>query len=142
VVWSEVRRRLRLRLEAPGKLSSRVDLVSGGPLPRPIDELEYPLGGGLRVGCDGAAGELAVAAPEVLSGSVDGRGVSLTLLRSPFVAHHEPTPPDSRPDQFATDQGTHEIELLICPAWTGGAGELEKLANEMRMPPMVWDVTG
>jgi alpha-mannosidase len=142
VVWSEVRRRLRLRLEAPGKLATRVDLVSGGPLPRPIDDLEYPLSGGLLLGSPSDAEELAVAAPEVLSGSVDARGASLTLLRSPYVAHHEPTPPDSRTDQFATDQGTHEFELLICPAWAGGTKALEKLASEMRMPPIVWDVTG
>jgi hypothetical protein len=50
VVWSEVRRMLRLRVAAPVKLQKRLDLVSGGPLERPLDGQEYPLNGALVVG--------------------------------------------------------------------------------------------
>jgi len=140
IVWSAVRKRLRLRLASPEPLAARTDLVSGGPLDRPVDGLEYPLGGGLLVG-DGAA-RLAVVAPEVFSASVDSQGVSLTLLRSPYVAHHDPFPADGRPDQPVTDQGSHELDLLVWPACDADAGAIQRLAADMQSPPIVWDLTG
>jgi alpha-mannosidase len=140
VVWAQVRRRLRLRLACPAAVERRTDLVSGGPLARPIDGREYPLSGGLIAG--GGARSLAVLAPEVFSAAVDREGVSLSLLRSPYAAHHDPAPPDARPDQPATDQGTHVLEVGL---WPDCGWDLEPVARRVRaawMPPIVWEMTG
>ena len=191
VVWAETRRLLRLRLAAPGKLEKRIDLVSGGPLARPLDGEEYPLNGALVVsgegatGCSqpvrssrrqagntackqavapGAAGEavapgtagqdrprpaahgpwhtIAVISPEVFSVSADPAGVSLTLLRSPYVAHHDPYPAAKRPDHPVTDQGLHEFEVLVAPVAAPDLAEPACLARRMLMPPITWDLSG
>ena len=140
VVWGEVRRRLVLTVEPPSRIVERTDLVSGGPLRRPLDGLEYPLGGGMLLATE--CGPAGIVAPEVFSASVDERCARLTLLRSPYAAHHDPFPAGARPDQPATDQGTHEFELVIRPGCDGGIGAVERLARQMQMPPIVWDLTG
>jgi len=153
VVWAEVQRLLRLRLAAPGKLDKRIDLVSGGPLPRPLDGEEYPLSGALAVestaGQDGPSPTslapwhaVSIVAPEVFSVSADAEGVSLTLLRSPYVAHHDPYPAAKRPDQPVTDQGLHEFDILLAPAAALDLAEPARLARRMLMPPVTWDLTG
>jgi alpha-mannosidase len=140
VVWSQVRQLLRLRLAAPCGIEKRLDLVSGGPLERPLDGLEYPLSGALVVG--GPDCSMAIAAPEVFSVAVDRGGASLTLLRSPFSSHHDPQPADERPDHHVTDQGWHEFDLVLKPSVPLDLAEPSRLAREMLMPPIVWDLTG
>jgi alpha-mannosidase len=175
VVWAEVQRLLRLRVAAPAKLENRTDLVSGGPLARPLDGREYPLNGALVVGCAGAADRpqhaslgprqsgnaarpglgaapaaagqdrqchLAIVAPEVFSVSADPQGVSLTLLRSPYVAHHDPYPAARRPDHPVTDQGLHEFEVVMAPSAAMDMAEAARLARQMLMPPVTWDLAG
>jgi hypothetical protein len=117
-----------------------VDLVSGGPVSRPADGEEYPLNGGLHVAT--AADRLAVIAPEVFSANVEPDAINLTLIRSPFVAQHRPTPIASRPWQPATDQGRHEFDLVLAPGFVGAPNELERAARQMLAPPLVWDLTG
>jgi len=140
VVWAQARQLLRLRLDAPEEIAERTDLVSGGPLVRPTDGLEYPLGGGMMA----TAGKekLALVSPEIFSASVDPGGISLTLLRSPHAAHHEPVSPQQRPDATVTDQGAHLFDLLIWPNCHGEVEDLAALARQMMMPPICWDLTG
>jgi alpha-mannosidase len=82
------------------------------------------------------------AAPEVFSAGADEAGVSLTLLRSPYAAHHDPFPAGARPDQPVTDQGSHEFELLFWAACDADSRAVERLARRMQHPPIVWDLTG
>ena len=138
IVWAEAQRMLRLRLVG-GEVSGRVDLVSGGPLARPIDGREYPIAGGLCVGA-GPAG-LSLVAPEVFSASVDEGGIALTLIRSPYVAHHDPFPHERRPDQPVTDQGRHEIEVILRPGAPDAAWAARQVRRELA-GPIVFDVTG
>jgi alpha-mannosidase len=146
VVWAEAQRLLRLRLAAPAKLEKRTDLVSGGPLARALDGQEYPLNGALAVG--GTAGQgrprhtMAIIAPEVFSVSADAEGVSLTLLRSPYVAHHDPYPAANRPDHPLTDQGLHEFEIVLSPGGALDLTDAARLARQMLMPPVTWDLAG
>jgi alpha-mannosidase len=146
VVWGEAQRLLRLRLAAPAKLDRRIDLVSGGPLARPLDSQEYPLNGALVVGDtarqDRPCHTMAVIAPEVFSVSADAEGVSLTLLRSPYVAHHDPYPAANRPDHPLTDQGLHEFDIILAPGAALDLAEPARLARQMLMPPVTWDLTG
>ena len=145
VVWAEVQRRLRLRVAAPAKLERRIDLVSGGPLVRPLDGAEFPLGGGMVLGTSrGAPAQhtLAVVAPEVFSVSADSGGASLTLLRSPYAAHHDPYTVQARPDYYVTDQGWHDFDLVLWPGCAMDPAGPAHLARQMFMPPLAWDLTG
>jgi alpha-mannosidase len=166
VVWAEVQRLLRLRLAAPAKLDRRIDLVSGGPLVRAIDAEEYPLNGAIVVGAGATAcpqpvapnqrqarntpcrqavapgTSMAAIAPEVFSVSADAQGVSLTLLRSPYVAHHDPYPAANRPDHPLTDQGLHEFDIILSPGAALDLAEPARLVRQMLMPPVTWDLTG
>jgi alpha-mannosidase len=139
VTWGEARRILRLRVDAPERITRRTDLVAGGALSRPVDGLEYPLNGGLRVTT--GAGPLGVTAPEVFSVSVDPAGISLTLLRSPYAAHHDPAPADLVPDHPVCDQGEHEFDIVFRPGdVTTEALSLQR--DRLLRPPVVWDLTG
>ncbi|OPZ27245.1 MAG: Mannosylglycerate hydrolase [Lentisphaerae bacterium ADurb.BinA184] len=141
VTWAQPQQLLRLRLEAAAAITERRDLVAGGPLARPLDRREYPLGGGLAVRtADGAA--LAVVAPEVFSVSVTPDSVNLTLLRSPHVAHHDPTPAASLPDQPVTDQGWHDFDIRLILGPEATVATAARLARAMLMPPIIWDLTG
>jgi alpha-mannosidase len=140
VVWAQARQMLRLHVVPPGAIRQRTDLVSGGPLERPLDGLEYPLNGGMVVGAE--ADRLAIVAPEVFSVSADTHAVDLTLLRSPYVAHHDPTPAARRPDHPVTDQGYHEFDLAFWPNCPPGTEGVARLARGMIMPPIAWDLTG
>ena len=147
VVWAEVQRLLRLRVAAPATLGQRVDLVSGGPLARPLNGLEYPLNGAMVVAAGapdqgGTPASLAVIAPEVFSVSADPQGLSLTLLRSPYAAHHDPFPAAQRPDHPVTDQGLHEFDILLAPGAPLDLSGPSRLAREMLAPPIVWDLAG
>jgi hypothetical protein len=140
VQWSEARRLLRLRLQAPAPIDSRTDLVSGGPLGRPLNGAEYPLGGGLLMRT--AAGCLTVAAPEVFSAGADESSCWLTLLRSPFVAHHAPSVPQERQDHPVTDLGWHAFDLMIEAGDETSAGRLAELADRMSFPLETFDLVG
>ena len=140
VVWSQVRQLLRLRLCAPEDISERTDLISGGPQTRDLDGLEYPLAGGMFL--KAGNNSLGVVAPGVFSVSVDRQSVNLTLLRSPYIAHHDPTPAERRPDCPVADQGRHDFDLILWPDGPSGIEELVPFVRAMMMPPVVWDITG
>jgi len=141
VIWPHPRQMLRMRLNAPARLAGRTDLVSGGALGRPLDGAEYPLTGGVFVDA-GKSGSLGIAAPEIFSCSADERGVWLTLLRSPYSAHHDPADPAARPDHPATDLGRHEFEICAGLNPPGGVADIAQWAGGMAMPPEIWDLTG
>jgi alpha-mannosidase len=140
VVWAQIRQLLRLRIYTPDVFCKRIDLVSGGFLNRPINGAEFPVSGALIV--NSKSGRTAIIAPEIFSGSVDSHNVNLTLLRSPYTAHDALAPAEMRPDQLVTDQGTHEFELLFYPNCGDQMDQIERLAREMEMPPITWDLTG
>ena len=129
-----------MRLSCGREIRRRMDLVAGGPLERDPDGREYPLNGALAVETD--AGGLAVVAPEVFSVSVDRNGISLTLLRSPHMAHHDPMPAEARPDQPVTDQGHHRFDLILQPGAAFDLAGPARQAGHMLAGPLVWDLTG
>jgi hypothetical protein len=96
----------------------------------------------------GAAGKgspgktLAIIAPEVFSVSADPEGVSLTLIRSPFAAWHDPYPATERPDYPVTDQGRHEFDLILWPGCPADLAGPTRLVRQMLAPPITWDLTG
>lgn len=138
IVWSQVQQLLQLRINAPDRVVKHVDLVSGGPLDRKPDDVERPVNGGLIL--ETQAGRLGIVAPELFSLSVDRKGTSLTLIRSPYICHHDPT--GFRPDQPVTDQGQHFIDIDLYPNFEGDANRLANLSRQALMQPLVWDLTG
>jgi alpha-mannosidase len=149
LVWSQVQQLLQLRLAAPAQVTKHVCLVSGGPLDRKPDSVERPLNGGLILetksvlAADGtsACSRLGVVCPDIFSLSTDRKGTSLTLVRSPYICHHDPNP-TPRPDQPLTDQGQHYFDIDLYPNFDGDAAKLANLARQADMPPFVWDLTG
>ncbi len=137
VVWAQAQQRLRLRIDLPANISARTDWVSGGPIPRNLDGREYPWAGASLL--QSSAGSLGIVAPDVTSISAEGTSVNLTLLRSPFVAHHDPMTANT-PDHPVTDQGTHIFDVVIYP--DAKTADLETLSRQLTCPMMVWDLTG
>lgn len=137
VVWAQTQQRLRLCINLPGEISARTDWVSGGPLPRQTDGREYPWAGMSLLESD--RGALGIVAPDVTSLAVEGKSVNLTLIRSPYVAHHDPAVVTT-PDHPVTDQGTHVFDVILYP--NADAARLETLFQQLTCPPMAWDLTG
>ena len=100
----------------------------------------WQLVGGIVVSSESS--RTAVIAPEIFSGSVDSHSVNLTLLRSPYMAHHDPAPAEMRPDQPVADQGNHEFDIFVYPDCDVEIDQIEQLAKEIKMPPITWDLTG
>jgi len=138
VVWAQGRQLLRLTMKAPSKITGRSDMVSGGVLPRMIDSREYPVGGGLAVKC--LDSKLAVICPDVFSGSVNDSEIALTLIRSPYVAHHAPADPAKYPEKPMCDQGRADFEMVL--SFDKDIDDLAKLADQVGSTPIVWDLTG
>ena len=139
VVWSQVQQLLQLRLAAPDRVVKHIDLISGGPFDRKPDGIERPINGGLIL--ETKSGRLGIVAPELFSLSVDRKGASLTLVRSPYICHHDPNP-TPRPDQPLTDQGQHFFDIDLYPNFDGDGAKLANLARQALMQPYVWDLTG
>ena len=138
VVWAQCRQLLRLVIKAPSKITGRSDVVSGGILNRAIDGREYPLAGGLAVKC--LNNELTVLCPDVFSGSVDDGKIALTLIRSPYAAHHDPADPAKNPGKPVCDQGSASFELVL--SFDKGIEDLVGSVDQMNSGPIVWDLTG
>jgi len=105
-----------------------------------VDSLEYPLTGGLLVRA--RQSRLALSAPTVFSGSVQPDGVNLTLLRSPFAAHHDPFPAANHVDEPVCDQGVHHLEIRFRVAPDATIDQVAETSHFMLSPPLVWDLTG
>ena len=138
VVWAQSRQLLRLIMKAPSKITGRSDVVSGGILNRAIDGREYPLTGGMAVKC--LDGEFTVICPDVFSGSVDDSKIALTLIRSPYTAHHDPADPAKCPERAVCDQGSANFELVL--SFDKDIADLAELVNQLNSKPIVWDLTG
>jgi hypothetical protein len=80
--------------------------------------------------------------PRVFSVSVDNDAVNLTLLRSPYVAHHDPAPAGLPADSLVCDQGTHVFEIELRTAPDTDVADVACRTREMLAPPLVWDLTG
>jgi hypothetical protein len=125
---------------ARGPIVRRTDRVSGGWIDRPISEREFPFAGGTIAAT--AADSLAVVAPEIFSLKVDTSAIGLLLVRSPFQAHHDPTPAAWRPDYPVTDQGQHEFEMRLWPNVPLDVEPVDRVIEQMLQPPIVFDLTG
>ncbi len=112
--WNQRQKLLKFCIRPAFPILCREDGCPGGSLERGLDGEEYPM---YRFVClKGTNRMLAVVSSDVFSCDVQPDGLlRLTLLRSPFYAHHDPTPIPEREFAAVTDQGEHEYEIVILP---------------------------
>ncbi len=115
--WRGLRQLVKLELQPAFEVVRRLDGVTGGELERPLDGEEYPFFEYTRLrSADGR--ELAVVSRDLFSCDVQPDGtLRLTLLRSPYYAHHDPKEVGPDEDYPVVDQGIQEyrITLLLQP---------------------------
>ena len=108
------RRILKMCLKPAFKVVKRIDGVSGGMIERALDGREYPVFNVIQLfGADGTSA--AIVSKDVFACDVQPDGtVRLTLLRTPFAAHHAPSEVPAVQARHALDQRlmTYGITLL------------------------------
>lgn len=113
LVWRTPRRIVKLCLDPGFSVLRRMDGIPGGTLRRALDGEEYPI----RIFCrlEGNGGRsLAAISADVFACDVQPNGLlRLTLLRTPFFAHHDPATPAQTDLSPVTDLGEHFYDVAI-----------------------------
>ena len=132
--WIRPREILKLSLKPAFHVVRRVDSVPGGDIGRNLDGEEFPVYRAVRLlGANGE--EMAVLSDDVFSCDVRPDGtLRLTLLRTPFFAHHDPTKVPERTLAPVTDVGVHDFRITVLrnPSATVLAREKALLGNPLR----------
>lgn len=110
VNWRELHKVLKLTLPLSGSPVDRTDGIPGGALKRPNNGREVPI-------CDWTLwgkerDTRAVVSPDVYALDATPARLRLTLLRSPWLAHHDPRR-DIPPGARVADQGEHFFRFRI-----------------------------
>jgi alpha-mannosidase len=140
VDWRASNLLLKLALRLDAAVVGRTDGVLGGALRRDLEARERPLrdytllrlAGGARVG---------VVCPDVYALDLDDGHARLTLLRSPFMAHHDPVVAEDHPRRVLADQGRHHFRFQFLSGADLTVEELERRALMMQRPPLVAEGT-
>ncbi|MDR3708347.1 MAG: glycoside hydrolase family 38 C-terminal domain-containing protein [Capsulimonadaceae bacterium] len=132
VHWLEKHRILKLTVPLPQAASSRVDGVAGGDLSRENDGKECSLRDFTSMP------DLGIVCPDVYGMDADRVRLRMTLLRSPAMAHHDPTS-STFPRAVISDQGVHTFRFRF---YAGAKpGDLDKAALAWQRPPVTADLT-
>lgn len=111
LTWSGKRRIVKLCFRPAFPVVSRRDGVIGGAVSRATDGKEYPFRlWSMLCAADGRAVVAVAKEPTSLDVQPDGT-MRLTLLRSPWYAHHAPYQPSAGNDYPLTEQGEQEFLL-------------------------------
>ncbi len=137
ITWNDHAKAVKLIIPPPFRVTKRFDGCPGGMVERPCDGKEYPLFNYTSV-MDGTRA-LAVVSRDIFGVDVTPDGsIGLTLLRSPFFAHHTPysvTPEDCYP---VTDHGVHDYEIALVSFDGRSFAAVESEVARQRQP--VWMV--
>jgi alpha-mannosidase len=134
VHWAERQKLLKLVWPLADAPESRLDGIPGSSLQRGNDGREYPLRDWTL--CGGAG----VVCPDCFALDALPRRLRLTLLRSPYVTHHDPRGVD-RPDAAVTDQGVHSFHFRFYLGEAATAQRLEAHALALNRPPLCAELT-
>jgi len=140
VHWHARHQVLKLILPFSQDIEDRIDGVLDGTLNRGQERRERPirdltlvrLKSGLRVG---------VVCPDVFAVDAHERALRLTLLRSPFMAHHHPSHPATPPHAVLADQGPHTFRFEFMAGGGLDVSFLESRALALHRPPLMSDWT-
>lgn len=114
VNWSGFRQIVKLIIKPAFNVKKRVDGIPGGKLERPLDGKEYPIHNFIAI--SGHNISMAVVSRDIFAADVQPDGsIRLTLLRSPYFAHHDPFIIEQGCNHPVCDQGIHEYEISIMP---------------------------
>lgn len=140
VHWHARHRLLKMTIPFECAIDRRVDGVMDGMLDRGRQEAERPirdfvlvkLGSGMRIG---------IVCPDIFAVDADAQSIRLTLLRSPFMAHHHPSHPATPPHGMVADQGMHEFRFEFLADRELKPEQLERRAFMLHRPPLASDWT-
>ena len=137
--WRQRHRALKWVVDLPAPAVARRDGMPGGWVARALDGAERPLRDAtLLTLADGRS--LGVACPDAFALDATAARLRLTLLRSPAMANHEPTPPDPRRREFA-DQGEHRFVARLFLGVGVTPDSLDRHALMLQRPPRTADLT-
>ena len=139
VHWQEQFRMLKLVLPFESVSGTRTDGIMGDSLVRANNGVEWPLRDWtLLTGAEGR--KLGIVCPDVYALDATDKRVRLTLLRSPVIAHHDPSPHRMANSEFC-DQGVHTFRFRFFPAPDTTAQMLDRHAMMLQRPPVMADLT-
>lgn len=139
VNWCERQKVLKLITALPGAITRRLDGIPGGELPRETDGAERPLHD--RAWFQLADGtNVGAVCPDVYALDATTQRTRFTLLRSPFLAHHNP---HKKIDPRATlaDRGEHRFRFRFFGGRIAEPALLDRHALMMHRPLVSADLT-
>lgn len=108
--WRARLQALKLVFPLPQNLESHTDGIPGRALVRAPELRERPVRDFTLLHLEGG-GQFGIVCPDVYAFEADTRAVSFTLLRSPFMAHHDPARAEDTPRATLADQGPHKFRF-------------------------------
>ncbi len=138
VDWRARLKVLKLVLPLPANLVSHTDGIPGRAVVRAPEPRERPVRDFTLLHLEGGR-ELGIVCPDIYAFEADARAVSLTLLRSPFLAHHDPAKAEDTPRAIVADQGPHVFRFRFVPG--ASAVGLEDRAFAWHRPLVTADWT-
>lgn len=138
ITWNERLRLLKLTIPTPAPVTTRTDGISGGHIDRPVDGKELPLCDWTLLRSD-AGPDLGVITPDTFAADVLPESVRLTLLRSCYLALHDPYAGTTEHGILA-DRGQHDFRFRFYVGQLS-IDLLENSAHTLRRPPLYADLT-
>ncbi|MDR1106927.1 MAG: hypothetical protein LBL44_11275 [Treponema sp.] len=137
VTWNEKHRLLKLSIPcAFGNGRTFASEIPYGSMERSADGREWPLQRWAALS-ENSGPALAALNDGIYSCSAQGKTLSLTLLRSPVYAHHEPMRPRADISHRYVDQGEHEYHIrLVLYSEKPPASEYARRALELNQGPL------
>lgn len=138
--WHASHELLKLVVALPDAIAARVDGVMDGALDRGRESRERPLRDFTLVRLH-AGRRLGIVCPDCFAIDAGDDFVGLTLLRSPFMAHHDPADLARFPTALPADQGMHTFRFAFLSSEDLDAACLEARAHAFHRPPLTSDWT-
>ena len=139
VHWHETQKLLKLTLPLPLPAQHRTDGILGGWLARELNGRELPLRDGMLLDL-GDSLNFGIVCPDIFAADVTPERVRLTLLRSPYMAHHEPIPAGGL-RAVVSDQGVHEFRFRFFCDRAVDTDLLDHQAFALQRPLVLADLT-
>ena len=112
--WHSPQQLLKLHIKPAFNVEKRIDGIPGALLERALNGEEYPVFNRMTLAGNGHT--LTLISSEIFSADVQPDGTArLTLIRSPYFAHHDPYTPEPFARNGITDLGEHDFTLTILP---------------------------
>lgn len=110
--WHSPQQLVKLHIKPAFHVKKRLDGIPGALLERQLNGEEYPIFD--RMTLSGETHSLTFISSEIFSADVQPDGTArLTLVRSPYFAHHDPYTPGRFDRNGITDLGEHDFTLTL-----------------------------